>query len=482
MSMRKIREVLRLTHELGLTVRQVREATGVGKTAVSEYVSRAKVVGITWPIPPEISDAELERRLFTPAGFHEGSTKRLPDWTKVHEELKRRGVTLMILWEEHRAAHVDGHGYSRFCELYGEWRRRLSPMTGEVHEAHLFVAVLGASSYTYAEARWSETLPDWIGAHVNALDFFGGVPKAAVPDNLKAGITKPSRYEPGVNRTYQDLADHYGFVVLPARPYRPRDKAKVEAAVGIVSRFVLGKLRNRRFFSLVELNDAVRDCVTKINAKVVKQLKQSRNDLFASLDRPALKGLPSERYQYAEWKRCTVAPDYHVEVDGHYYSVPFGLLRETVEARFTDHTIEVFHKGQRIASHMRSRVAHKHTTIPEHMPSSHRRYAEWSPARMLREAEKIGPATTALFEAIMKVKPHPEQGFRSCLGILSLVKSYGPERIEAAARRGNDIGATTYGSIKSILQNGLDRAFAKPNTPDASPIRHANIRGRGYYH
>ena len=423
-------------------------------------------------------------------------------------ELKRRGVTLMLLWEEHRAEHFDGHGYSRFCELYGEWRRRLSPtmrqtylagdklfvdwagdtvpiidpMTGEVHEAHLFIAVLGASSYTYAEARWSETLPNWIGAHVNTLDFLGGVPKAAVPDNLKAGITKPSRYEPGVNRTYQDLADHYGFVVLPARIRRPRDKAKVEAAVGIVSRFVLGKLRNRRFFSLVELNDAVRDCVTKINAKVMKHLKQSRNDLFASLDRPALKGLPSERYQYAEWKRCTVAPDYHVEVDDHYYSVPFGLLRETVEARFTDGTIEVFHKGQRIASHMRSRVAHKHTTIPQHMPSSHRRYAEWSPARMLREAEKIGPATIALFEAIMKAKPHPEQGFRSCLGILSLVKSYGPERIEAAARRGNDIRATTYGSIKSILQNGLDRAFAKPSSPDASPIRHANIRGRGYYH
>src|ERR1700726_1104480 len=270
----------------------------------------------------------------------------------------------MILWEEHRAEHVGGHGYSRFCELYGEWRRRLSPtmrqtyvagdklfvdwaggtvpiidpMTGEVQEAHLFVAVLGASSYTYAEARWSETLPDWIGAHVNTFDFLGGAPKAGVPDNLKAGITKPSRY-----------------------------KAKVEAAVGIVSRFVLGKLRNRRFFSLVEVNDAVRDCVTKINAKVMKHLKQSRNDLFASIDRPALKGLPCERYQYAEWKRCTVAPDYHVEGDDPYYSVPFGLLRETVEARFTDGTIEVFHKGQRIASHMRSRVVHKHTTIPQHM-------------------------------------------------------------------------------------------------------------------
>jgi len=373
-------------------------------------------------------------------------------------------------------------GDKLFVDWAGDTVPIIDPMTGEVHEAHLFVAVLGASSYTYAETRWSETLPDWIGAHVNAFDSLGGVPKAVVPDNLKAGITKPSRYEPGINKTYQDLADHYGFVVLPARVRRPRDKAKVEAAVGIVSRVVLGKLRNRRFFSLVELNDAVRDCVTKINAKVMKQLKQSRNDLFASLDQPALKGLPSARYQYAEWKRCTVAPDYHVEVDDHYYSVPFGLLREAVDVRFTDGTIEVFHKGQRIASHMRSRIAHKHTTIPEHMPSSHRRYAEWSPARMLREAEKIGPATIALFEAIMKAKPHPEQGFRSCLGILSLMKSYGPERIEAAARRGNDIRATTYGSIKSILHNGLDRAFAKQSTPDAPPIRHANIRGRGYYH
>ena len=507
-SMRKIREVLRLTHELKFSVRQVRAATGVGKTAVSEYVSRAKVIGITWPIPSEIGDAELERRLFTPAGFHDGPMRTVPDWTKVHAELKRRGVTLMTLWEEHRAECPDGHGYSRFCEIYSEWRKRLSPtmrqthaagdklfvdwagdtvdiidqMTGEVHAAHLFVAVLGASSYTYAEARWTETLPDWIGAHVNALDFLGGVPKATVPDNLKAGITKPSRYEPGVNRTYQDLADHYGFVVLPARIRRPRDKAKVEAAVGIVQRFVLGKLRNRRFFSLFELNDAVRDCVTQINAKVMKRLKQSRNDLFATLDRPALKGLPSERYQYAEWKRCTVAPDYHVEVDDHYYSAPYRLLRESVDARFTGMTVEVFHKGQRVASHVRSRVAHKHTTTPEHMPSNHRRYAEWNPARMLREAGKIGPATTALFEAIMKAKPHPEQGFRSCLGILSLVKSYGSERVEAASRRGNEHGATTYGSIKSILQNGLDRAFAKPSTPDASPIRHTNIRGRGYYH
>jgi len=391
----------------------------------------------------------------------------------VHEELKRRGVTLMILWEEHRAECADGHGYSQFCELCGRWRKRLSPVmrqthvagdklfvdwagdtipvidaaTGEVHAAHLFVAVLGASSYTYAEARWTETLPDWIGAHVNALDFLGGVMKAAVPDNLKAGITRPSRYEPGVNRTYQELADHYGFVVLPARIRKPRDKAKVEVAVQIVERYVLGRLRHRRFFSLDELNAAVRDCVAAINAKPMRRVGKSRSELFATLDCPALKPLPAERYQYAEWRRCTVAPDYHVEVYGHYYSVPYRLLRESVDVRFTGATIEAFHKGRRVASHVRSPLKHKHTTTPEHMPPSHRRYAEWSPARMLREAGRIGPATTALLEAIMKAKPHPEQGFRSCLGILGLLRSYGPERIEAGARRGNDIGAKTYGSI-----------------------------------
>jgi transposase len=506
-SMRKIREVLRLTHERKLSVRQVSIATGVGKTTVGEFVARAKVIGITWPIPSQISDAELEAQLFTPAGFHRGPTRPVPDWAKVHQELKRRGVTLMILWEEYRAEVPNGHGYSRYCELYSEWKRCLSatmrqthlagdklfvdwagdrvpiidPTTGEVREASIFVAVMGASSFTYSEGRWTETLPDWIGAHVNTLDFLNGVMKAAVPDNLKVGITKPSRYEPGINRTYQELADHYGFVVLPARVRKPRDKAKVENAVRIVCRYLLGKLRNRRFFSLEELNTAIRECITAINAKAMRPLNKSRNELFATIDRPALKALPAERYSYAEWKRCTVAPDYHVEVDKHYYSVPFRLLRETIDARYTDKTVELFHKGNRVASHARSWVPYKHTTLPEHMPSSHRRYAEWTPARMLRQAGRIGPATVALFEAIMKAKPHPEQGFRSCLGIIGLVDSYGPQRIEAAAKRGNDIGATTLGSIKSILEKGLDKAYAS-QAPDTPPIHHANVRGRTYYH
>jgi transposase len=508
LSMRKIRDVLRLTHALGMSRRLVGEATGIGKTAVGEYVRRAAVAGLDWPIPDQIDDAELERRLFPPPDAASSTSRTEPDWSYNHAELKRRGVTLALLWQEYRAEHAQGYAYSWFCERYSDWRNCISPTmrqthlageklfvdwagdtmpvfdptTGEEYCAHIFVAALGASNYTYAEARWTETLPDWIDAHVNAFAAIGGVSKALVPDNLKAGITKPSRYEPGINRTYQDLADHYGCVVLPARVMKPRDKAKVEVAVQIVQRFVLAKLRHRRFFSLAELNAAIRDCVMAINDKVMRGVGKSRNELLETIERPALNALPTTPYSYAEWKRARVAPDYHIEVADHYYSVPSKLIREMVDARITSATVEIFHKSQRIASHAFSAVRNRHTTITEHMPSAHRRYAEWTPAKMMSEAALIGPAAIALVEAIMKAKPHPEQGFRSCLGIISLVRTYGSERVEAASRRGNDIGATTYGSIKSILLNGLDKAYANSKAPDGPPIRHANIRGRGYYH
>jgi transposase len=341
---------------------------------------------------------------------------------------------------------------------------------------------LGASNYTYAQGRWTQGLSDWIGAHVDALNAIGGVPKAIVCDNLKAGVTATCRYEPGINRTYQELAEHYDTAILPTRPRKPRDKAKVEAAVLIVERYVLARLRNQRFFSLNELNAAIREIVADLNIKIMRKLAVSRAELFAQIDQPALKALPSAPYQYAEWKKCRVAPDYHIEIADHYYSVPSRLIREMVEARITDTTVEILHKGVRVASHARSHVRYRHTTISEHMPSAHRRYAEWTPARMMREAAKIGPATIALIEAIMKAKPHPEQGFRACLGILRLARSYGSARIEAACRRGNDIGATSYGSIKSILQHGLDRAYADQKPADGPPIQHGNIRGTDYYH
>ncbi len=475
LSMRKVREVLRLKHALGMSYRKISEATGVGKTQAAEYVRRAEVAGIGWPVPDGIDDAGLNLRLFPVLG---DSTHVRPaiDWPKIQNELKRRGVTLLLLWQEHLA------GEKLFVDWAGDTIGVFDPATGEEHRARIFVAALGASNYTYAEARWTETLPDWIGAHVNMFAALDGVPQALVPDNLKAGITKPSRYEPGINRTYQDLADHYDCVVLPTRIVKPRDKAKVEVAVQIVERFVLAKLRNTTFFSLAELNIAIRDCVAAINAKVMRRVGKSRIELLETLERPALKALPGEPYAYAEWKRARVAPDYHVEIDDHFYSVPSKLIREIVEARITSATVEIFHKGGRIASHAFSAVRNRHTTITEHMPSAHRRYAEWTPAKMMCEATKIGPATVALFEAIMKAKPHPEQGFRSCLGIISLVKTYGPARVEAACRRGNDVGSTTYGSIASILKHGLDHAFAKQATPDAPPLRHSNIRGSGYYH
>jgi transposase len=506
--MRKVREVLRLKHALGASERQIAGAVGISRSTVAEYLRRAAVIGITWPVPAELDDAELERRLFTPAAFDGHPERPQPDWNGVHKELKRRGVTLLLLWEEYRAERRDGYGYSRFCDLYRGWRRTISPTMRQTHgpaeklfvdfagdtvavfdvaigaerRAQIFVAVLGASNYTYVQARWSQGLSDWIGAHVDALRTIGGVPKAIVCDNLKAGVTAACRYEPGINRTYQELAQHYDTAILPTRPRKPRDKAKVEAAVLIVERYVLARLRNRRFFSLNELNAAIGEIVADLNAKIMRKLAVSRAELFAQIDRPALKPLPSLPYQYAEWKKCRVAPDYHVEVADHYYSVPSRLIRQEVEARITDTTVEILHRGTRVASHARSFVPHRHTTIPEHMPSAHRRYADWTPARIMREAGRIGPAAIALVEAIMQAKPHPEQGFRACLGILRLARTYGSARLEAACRRGNDIGATTYGSVASILKHGLDKAYAHETPPDEPPIRHENVRGSGYFH
>ncbi len=504
--MRKIREVLRLKHACRASDRLIAQSVGIGRTTVAEYLRRAAVIGITWPIPPELDDSALEQRLFTPHGFHAAPTRPPPDWNHVHTELRRRGVTLMLLWEEYRAEHPDG--YSRFCSLCVAWRRGISatmrqthaageklfvdfagdtvpvidPAAGEIRQARIFVAVLGASNYTYAEARWSEGLADWIGAHVNALAFLGGVPKLVVCDNLKAGVTTACRYEPGINRTYQDLAAHHGCSILPTRVRKPRDKAKVETAVLIVERFILARLRHRRFFSLEELNAAIREALDALNDRPMRKLGASRREFFATIDQPALLPLPAEPYRFAEWQKCRVAPDHHVELHGHFYSVPFRLIRQVLDARLTDTTIELFHQGKRVAAHPRSSAKSRHTTMPDHMPSAHRRYASWAPAKIASFAAEIGPAAAALVETIMRAKPHPEQGFRACLGILRLARTYGAVRLEAACRRGLSIGATSYGSIASILKNGLDRAFHDEAVAEVEPLRHANIRGQSYYH
>lgn len=503
--MRQIRELLRLKHACQMSDRLIGEALGMGRTTVGDYLRRLALAGIGWPVPDELDDAALEARLFVKSVAKRDC--REPDWSVIHRELKRPGVTQRLLWEEYRATEPDGYSLSRFCELYGAWRGRVSavmrqrhiagekmfvdyagqtieifdPTTGEVRSAQIFVAVLGASSYTYAEATWSQQLPDWIGSHVRALTFLGGCPKVIVPDNLKSGVNKPCFFEPNINRTYANLASHYGTVIIPARPTRPKDKSKVEVGVQIVERWVLAKLRNRRFTSLATLNQAIFQLVDELNRKPSRHLGASRLELFHQIDKPALSPLPAEPYEYAEWKECRVGIDYHVEIDKHYYSVPHGLIKQQVAARITATTIELFHRGRRVASHLRSRQQRRHTTIREHMPSAHRRYAGWTHERLQQDAESIGPHTACLIEAILKRKPHPEQGFRACLGILRLRKSYGPDRLEAACGRAFEINGLSYSSVASILKNNIDRRQRDPTAADGPVIHHQHLRGPTYF-
>jgi transposase len=504
--MRKIRDVLRLS-AAGMSKRKIAVSLGVSATAAGECIRRARRAGLTWPLPDGLSDEALERQLYPPRAVAAKDRRPQPDWAAIHRELRRPGVTLQLLWEEHRAVHPDGYGISRYCELYRAWEARLSPtmrqshvagermfvdyagttlavidgLTGEVMTAQLFVAVLGASSLTYAEATWTQGLSDWIGSHTRTFAFMGGVPATVVCDNLRSGITKACFHEPAVNRTYAEMAAHYGTTILPARPYRPRDKAKVEVGVQVATRFIIAKLRNRQFFSLTALNGTIAELVTQINDRVSRHLGASRRALFDELERSAFKPLPAEPYVFAEWKECRVGLDYHVEIEKHYYSVPHQLLRETVWARITARTIEVLHRGQRVAAHVRSSSNRKHTTVREHMPSSHRRYADWTPERLRRQAGEIGRHASTLVEIILRERTHPEQGFRACVGILRLAKSYGRERLEAACSRALEIGARSYSSVNSILKNNLDRQ--QPATSaDGPAIAHDNIRGPTYFH
>ena len=504
--MRNIREVLRLAAG-GMSNQLIATSLSVGKTTVRNCRLRAKAAGVGWPLPDDLTDEALEARLYPPQEAAPDDERPLPDWAMIHRELKRPGVTLQLLWQEYRAVHPEGYGYSRFCELYARWKGRLSPTmrqthvageklfvdyagttidivdatTGEVHTCQLFVAALGASSFAYAEATRTQTLVDWIGAHTRAFASLGGVAGMVVSDNLKSGITKACFYEPAVNRTYAAMAAHYRTAIVPARPLKPRDKAKVESAVQLATRWVIAKLRNRTFFTLAELNDAIRDCVDDLNARTSRHLGASRRALFDDLDRPALKPLPAEPFEYAEWKQCRVGLDYHVEIEKHYYSVPSTLLREKLWARITARTVELFHNGKRVAAHVRSSSNRQHTTTPEHMPSAHRRYADFTPESLKRRAAEIGASTSALVEIILRERTHPEQGFRSCVGIIGLVKSYGPERLEAASARALEIGARSYTSVKSILETKRDRHRPEPAT-DGPAIVHGNIRGSTYFH
>jgi transposase len=508
--MRKVREVVRL-NAAGVSTREIARRVGVVPSTVRLTLQRLAAAGLSHPLPADLTDAALEERLFARAGSKQGHRRQAePDWAVIHRELKRKHVTLAILWDEYIAQAPNGYRYSRFCELYRGWEGRLSVtlrqdhaggdklfvdyagdtvpvvvdrLTGETRPAHIFVAVLGASSFLYAEATWTETLPDWIGAHVRAFAALGGVPNLIVPDNAKVAVIRSCLWDPQVNRTYADLAAHYGTAVLPARPRKPRDKAKVEGGVLIVERWLLGRLRHRRFTSLAELNAAIAEMLRHVNdARPLRRLGRTRRQLLEEIDRPHLKPLPAEPYALAEWRIRRAGLDYHVEIDGHYYSVPYRFARAELEARLTATTIELFHKGERIAVHLRASGNRRHTTVPDHMPSSHRRYADWTVERIRQDAARIGPTTAALCDLILERRPHPEQGFRACIGILHLAKPFGAARLEAACARAIEIGALSYRSVRSILDHKLDRQPAAQPPADGLPLLHPNLRGPRYYH
>ena len=508
--MRKIKEVLRLKYDFGISEREIARSCGIARSTVADYLMKAKAAGLGWPEAAALTDTQIEGQLFPAKRIPSSVKRRGPDYEYIYSELRtyrKINLTLIQLWLEYKARYPDGYQYSQFCELYRRWRSKLDYcmrqehrageklfidfsnclsildlVTGELIPTQLFLAVWGASNYTYAEATLSQTLPDWIGAQRRALEYFGCAPRVLVPDNLKSGVSKACKYEPELNPTYADMAGHYGCAVLPTRPYRAKDKAKVEVGVLIAKRWILTVLRHRTFYSLAELNGAIRECLERLNTRLLKQAKKSRRELFETLDRPAALPLPLRPYEYAEWYKVKVNIDYHVEVDDHYYSVPFRLIHEALDIRLTATTVEAFRKGERVAAHARSYIKGRYTTRREHMPAKHRSYAEWNPERFIQWADKTGTATARLVEKILSSRPYVEQGYRSCMGIIHLGRHYEPERMEAAAERALKYNTCSYRSLKAILSTGLDKQVDNEEQlklPGLLP--HRNIRGREYY-
>lgn len=506
--MRKIKEVLRLRFGLGLDQSQVARSCSIGQATVHRYLEKAAAAGLSWPLPDDLDEDRLQELLFPSGGRPRRLSRSLPDFAEVHRQLQtHKHLTLQLLWEEYRESQPGGYRYSRFCELYHRWRRNQDVVlrqdhpagekmfvdwagdtvpiydrdTGEAAQASLFVAVLGASSYTFARATLSQDLPNWVDCHVGAFEYFQGAPKLVVPDNPRTGVDRACRYEPDLNRTYHDMARHYGVAVMPARPRKPRDKAKVENAVLVAERWILAALRHCKFLSLTELNEAIADLLEKLNHRRFRKREGSRASLFEDLDRSALQPLPAERYVLALWKTVRASVDYHVEVERHYYSVPYQLAGQKMEARYTATTVEVLFAGKRVASHVRSSAAYRHTTVAEHMPKSHQAHLEWSPSRLIHWAENIGSATAQVVQTILENKPHPEMGYRACLGILRLEKIYSRQRLEAASQRAVRLRTFSYQSLKSILKRSLDRQLTlEPESVHPGP-RHENLRGPHYY-
>ncbi|MEX0739586.1 MAG: IS21 family transposase [Pseudohongiella sp.] len=511
--MRKIKDILRLRQEAGLSYRSISQALDIGYGTVVDYLERAEKASLGWPLPVDLNERDLGRLLF-PTQPRTGQRRFAePDFVVVHQELRRKSVTKQLLWQEYRQQHPDdGYSYAQFCHRYLKWlgcqqrsMRQLhrageklfvdycgptmevvSPDTGEIRRAQIFVAVLGASNYTFACASWSQKQQDWLSAHVQALTFFGGVPEIIVPDNLKSAVRKTHRYEPTITASYQQLAAHYQCAIIPARPYKPKDKSKAEVAVQIVERWIMARLRHHTFFTLASLNQAIQALLIDLNERPFKKLPGSRRSQFEQLEKPALRPLPSQPYQYAEIKQARVHIDYHVEYDKHYYSVPHHLVKQPVEVHASDSLISFYSHGQRVASHARSYRQGAHSTCAEHMPGTHRAVHEWSGERFVQWANEIGSHTAELVSHLLERKRHQEQNYRSVLALLSNAKKYGRARLNQACGRALQINSPTRSSVESILKNGLDHLALERSVDERQEEldldHHENVRGQHYYH
>lgn len=510
LTMRKIKEVLRLKWESRLSNRGVGRACKLSCSTVSEYVRRASRAGLSWPLPEGMGEEELYQKLFPEQSQAGEEQKPMPDWEQVHSELRKRGVTLKLLWMEYRESHAGGYQYTQYCTYYRRWSQQLKPTmrllhkggeelevdyagmtlsivsaeTGEITQAQIFVATLAASSYTYAEAQSSQTLPNWIGGHVRAFAFFGGLPRLLKPDNLKVGVKSPCYYEPDINPTYQKMAEYYGVGVLPTRVRKPKDKPSVENAVQNVERWVLAPLRKQTFFSVTEANQAMKPLLEALDNRQMEHLGKSRRELFEELDRPALRPLPAQPYEFAIWKSAKVNIDYHVEFEKHFYSVPHQLLHASVEVRATEHMVEIYHQGKQVAIHPRLATPGKYSTRSEHMPPNHRFVLDTigaiqgTPERLLFWGRQIGPLTAQLIEAILASRRYPEQAYRSCLGVLSLSRKHKRQAMETASQRLLNAHLLSYRDLKAELASLTNTTAEAEQLP--LPL-HENIRGKTYY-
>jgi transposase len=506
LSMGKISEILRQKFELGLTNRIIAKSLNVSPSTVSDYLARTKAAGISWPLTTEITEQDLYNKLFLPANVATRN-RAVPDWKYIYTELRRKGVTLQLLWREYRVQHPEGVGYAQFCNHYNRYIKTIAPVmrqkykggekafvdyagmkvdwidvsSGEIFTAEIFVGCLGASQYIYAEATATQQLPDWISSHINMFEYFGGVSEIVVPDNLKSGVTKAHRYDPDINANYQHFSEHYGVAIVPARAYSPKDKAKVENGVSIIERQVLAPLRNMTFTSLSEINAEIRTRLSILNNQPFQKMQTTRRKLYEELDKPALKPLPPTRYQYATWKKAKINLDYHFTFDNCFYSVPYQYIGKNVEIRATGKAIECFYGNLRIATHMRSHKKYSFATVTEHMPKNHQEHSKFSPQRLQNWANKIGEHTAAFVNHMIKSRAFPEQAYRSCLGLLRLSKSYGDMRLNKACRKALLAGATRYQQVEAILKNNLEEVPVKEYSNNTSIIVHENIRGSDYY-